>query len=220
MTLGVWRMAMCRKQVSRQDNQKVISASRMFKTQIVRLSAPVLAIAGCLGMSVPSMAITTSYGNDYRACVGRLKGTDIAEQAISQACATALRPTDLSSCVITIDKKTQITAVDALSGCERARRPKEYATCVVGISLNTQEAINPAVLNYCSRSLLPVRFAQCVVGISSQTSIAPTQLLDTCIDGSDIVGGVVPSSAPPIIQPSGSSPSVETQPIPANEQSK
>jgi hypothetical protein len=206
---------MYRKQVFHWENQQLTP-----KTRLIRLAAPVLAVAGLLGMSVPSAAVTTTYDNDYRACAGRLLSVGLTPDAASQACATALRPRDLSLCVADINKRTQINALDALAVCRQARRPKELATCVVAISKDTQGADNIAVLNYCGRSLLPVRFAQCVVGLRKEIDLAPTQLLDTCIDGGDRISGLTPASTLPTQPSSEFSPTFETQPVPANPNSK
>ncbi|MGH1396742.1 MAG: hypothetical protein ACRAVC_22315 [Trichormus sp.] len=156
-----------------------------FKNRLIRLIAPVLAVSGGVGISVPSMATN----NDYQACAGRLLRLGLSEQAVSQACAQALRPRDLSACVVFIDKRTEISPSDALNACTKARQPKDLATCVVSVSKNTQESINPDVLNYCGRSLLPVRFAECVIGLRRQTQIQPNQALNTCINGSDRISG-------------------------------
>ncbi|ABA23901.1 conserved hypothetical protein [Trichormus variabilis ATCC 29413] len=203
---------MCRKQVFGSEEHKLA-----LKTRLMGLTTPVLAIAGLLGMSIPSVAVTASYSNDYRACTGRLISVGVTAQAAAEGCATALRPTDLSACVVDISKKTQIPAVDALSGCRRARQPKDVATCVVAVSKNTEGAVNPDVLNYCGRSLLPVRFAQCVVGLRSEIALAPNVALDTCIDGSDRISGFTPPSTLPNQQPGTQfNPTFETQPVPAN----
>lgn len=166
-----------------------------------KLTVPVLAMTGWLAMSLPSTAVTATYRNDFRVCSGRLLSVGITAEAASQACATALRPSDLSSCVSKIERQTQIAAVDALSSCRQVRRPEELATCVVGISLNTQEGVNSTVLNYCSRSLLPVRFAQCVVGLRAEIDLAPTQVMDSCIDASDKITGFLPSFIPATTRP-------------------
>ncbi|BAZ30955.1 hypothetical protein NIES4074_34230 [Cylindrospermum sp. NIES-4074] len=173
------------------------------------LTAPVLAIAGLLANILPSMAVTDSYENDYRVCAAQLLSVGITAQAAAPGCATALRPRDLSSCVATIKKKTEIDPNDALSSCRQARRPKELASCVVGISQNTQNAINLDVLRNCGRSLLPVTYAQCVVGLRKEIDLAPTQALATCIDASERASAVLPGV------PSGFSPTFETKPIPA-----
>ncbi|WP_225896460.1 hypothetical protein [Amazonocrinis nigriterrae] len=194
------------------------SSTGRFTNRAIRLTVPVLAIAGWLAAIAPGIAITARYNNDYRVCAGRiLTNTEgVNTQAISEACATSLRPRDLATCVVDIKKKTQIVATDALSYCSQARRPLDYGYCVVNISQNTQNAINPAVLNYCGRSLLPTRFAQCVVGLRGEIKeLEPTPALDTCIDGSDRIGGLTPSSTlSPSQSPTESSPNVETNPLP------
>ncbi|MEJ1934045.1 hypothetical protein WDZ92_27930 [Nostoc sp. NIES-2111] len=204
---------MCRKKVFGLEKQKLA-----LKTRLMRLTAPALATAGLLGISVPSVAVTASYNNDYRACAGRLVSVGVAAQAAAEGCATALRPRDLSACVLEISRNTQITATDALSGCRRARQPRDLATCAVAVSKNTEGSINPDVLNYCGRSLLPVQFAQCVVGLRSEIKeLPPIQALDTCIDGSDRISGYTPPSSVPSQQGGTQfSPTYETQPLPAS----
>jgi hypothetical protein len=190
---------------------------RILSAKAIKVTAPVLAIAGWLATMVPTMAITASYSsNDYRACAGQLLRVNVNANAASQACAGALRPRDLSSCVVSISRQTQISAVDALNSCRQARRPEDLATCVVGISLNpSKEAANPAILNYCGRSLLPVRFGQCVVGLRSEIKFALNQALDTCISGSDTVSTFTPSALPQV--PGGATefrPTFEAIPVP------
>jgi hypothetical protein len=204
---------MCKKNVSRQEKDQGNLDFGMFKTKAIRLTAPVLAIAGCLGASIPSVAFPIGYDNDYRACAARLLSVGITAQTASQGCATALHPRELSSCVLYIKKGTQISAADALSACSQARRPEDLATCVVEISKKTQVAVNPAALKDCGRSLLPVRFARCVVGLLSEINAAPTQVMDTCIDGSDRLFGAMPSSTPPNKSSTGFSPTFETKPM-------
>ncbi len=197
------------------------SAHKMLNTKIIRLTVPVLAIAGWLAAIAPGMSLTDSYSNDYRACAGQLLKVNINSASALPACAKALYPRELSTCVVKISKETQINAVDALASCRQARRAEELATCVVGISQNNKGVVNPAVLNYCGRSLLPVRFAQCVVGLRSEVKdLDPTQALDTCIDASDRVNGVASGSTPPTKTPAGFSPTFETTPIPTAPGSK
>ncbi|MDB9376996.1 hypothetical protein, partial [Nodularia sphaerocarpa] len=154
---------MSKEKLSKGGKQQGSFAVEIFNSQRIRLTTPVLAIAGWLAIMVPSMAVTTSYANDYRVCTARLLNLGITEQAVSQGCGKTLRPRELSACVMKINQQTQISAVDALSSCEQARRSEELSTCVVGITRNTPGAVHTAVLNYCGRSLLPERFAQCVV---------------------------------------------------------
>ncbi|GAX34885.1 hypothetical protein [Nodularia sp. NIES-3585] len=207
---------MSKKQLGKAGNLQGSLTVARFKKKTIRLITPVLATAGWLAMMAPSMAVTTSYANDYRVCTARLLNLGITEQAVSQGCAKALRPRDLSSCVVRINQQTQISAVDALSSCEQARRPENFSTCVIGIARNTQEAVQTTVLNYCGRSLLPERFAQCVVGLGSEIDIPPTQAMDTCIDASDRVSGFSPASLPQNRVNTEFSPSFEVTPIPGN----
>lgn len=162
---------------------------QILSAKTVKVTAPVLAIAGWLATMVPTMAINASYSNnDFRACAGQLLRFNINADTASQACAGALRPRDLSSCVVSISRQTKINAVDALNTCRQVRRPEELASCVVAISrIPTQEQPNVNILNYCSRSLLPMRFGQCVVGLRSEFKLALDQALNTCISGSDTV---------------------------------
>ncbi len=178
-----------------------------------RVSAPVFAIAGVLGTTLPSNALSTSFRrNDYRVCAARLLSVGVPAEAASVACAAALRPREVSSCVGKIQRKTQIPATDSLSFCGEARRPNDLATCVVGIGTRSQEIANPAILSYCSRTLLPVKFAQCVVGLRAEIDFSPTQAMENCIDASDRISNIVPLSTVP---PSREfSPTFETTPVP------
>ncbi len=166
-----------------------------------------LFLATAFAVTLPDSAVAYTYGiysNDYRICAARLLSAGVPAQSLSQACAQALRPGELASCVASIHRHTELGVLDALSSCKGARRPEELATCVVGISRNTKEPANPAVLNYCNRSLLPLNFAQCVVGLRLEIDVPPAQAMDTCIDASDRISGVLPSFIPgrtSLIQP-------------------
>jgi hypothetical protein len=184
------------------------------KRKTIDLLAPVLAITALLAAAFPSLAVTASYGNEYRVCTARLLSVNVGAEAAAQACSTALYPKDLSACAIKIQKQTQIPGVDALSSCRQARLPKDLATCVVGISANSKETFNPAVLTYCNRSLLPLSFARCVVGLRAEVDLVAAQAMDTCIDGSDRLGGLLPPSAPPNQRSMQFNPTFETTPIP------
>lgn len=209
---------MCKKKFNQAENQQGGSVVKKFSAQKVaslRLTAPFLVIAGSLATMTPSMAVTASYANDYRVCTAQLLNLGLTAQAVSQGCAQALRPRDLSACVVRINQQTQISPTDVLSSCRQSRRPEDLANCVVGVSRNIQAAANAPVLNYCGRSLLPVRFAECVVGIGSEIDLTPIQAMDTCIDASDRVTGLSPAAAPPTQVPSGGfNPSFEITPLP------
>lgn len=164
----------------------MFSLKQNFKFNWLRLAATPLVVSG-LALNFPAMAasVPSSYLNDYRFCAARLLALNISGEAVSTACAAALEPKVLSTCVYDIQRQTSILATDALATCRQVRRPNELATCVVGISINSQEKTIPEVLNYCRRSLLPARFAECVVGLRREIAVTPVQAMDTCIDGSD-----------------------------------
>ncbi|MEC4818942.1 MAG: hypothetical protein SAK29_37555 [Scytonema sp. PMC 1069.18] len=184
------------------------------KKKVIRLVAPVLAIAGWLTMPLQSLAVTATYRNDFRACAGRLLSVGVTAEAASQACGTAIRPNDLARCVANIQQQTQIPAGDVLPTCRQARRPEQLASCVVGISRYSRETVNPTVLNYCGRSLLPERFAECVVGLGAEIDFATTQAMETCIDASDRISGFLPSFIPATSQPIEFSPTYQPTPLP------
>lgn len=193
------------------------SAHKMLNNKAITLTVPFLAMASWLGTTVPGTALTASYSNDYRACAGQLLRVNISADAVLPACAKALRPRELSSCVVKISRETKINPVDALATCRQVRRPEELATCVVGISQNTQGEANAVVLNYCGRSLLPVSYGQCVVGLRSEIRDLPAlRALDTCIDASDRVSGFSTGSTPQIINPAGFAPTPESITIPTS----
>jgi hypothetical protein len=153
---------------------------------------PVIAIAGLWINILPSQGVISSYKNDYRACAAQLLSVGVTPEAASQGCATALRPRELSHCVVQITKQTQITPVDALYSCNLSRRGEDFAICVVGISKSTQQQVNQAALSYCGRSLLPVTFAECVIGLTKEINLTPIKSLDQCIAGSATPSKLIP----------------------------
>jgi hypothetical protein len=165
-------------------------------------TASFITIGGLLTSSLPTLAVTDSYRNDYRLCVAQLGRVGVTAKPASQSCAGSLYPQDLSSCVVKIHKLTQITPVDALSSCEQARRPQDLATCVVSISESYQGLENSATLTSCGRSLLPVNFAECVVGLHREIDdLTHTQALDTCINASEGSSGFGVVSTKPLVKP-------------------
>lgn len=179
----------------------------------IQIAATPLAIALLAMLSTaPSKAatITTSYRNSFRVCTARLLSVGIADAAAANACAAALNPRALSSCVLNIDQRTEITAIDALATCRQVRLQDDLAACVIGISQTSEQ--QPAnVLDYCGRSLLPVRFAECVVGLRSEINFTPVQAMDSCIDASDPLGNLSPTFIP-----EGQTPPVQTTPEPVS----
>ena len=161
-------------------------------------TASFITIGGLLIGSLPTLAVTDSYENDYRVCAAQLLSVGVTATSASQSCASAIRPRELSSCVAKIHKLTQITPVDALSSCRQSRSPQDLATCVVSISKSYQGSENLATLTSCGRSLLPVTFAECVVGLRREIDLSPVQALNTCISASEGSSGFGAVSTKPL----------------------
>lgn len=164
--------------------------SQTKSASLIRFAAAGLTVSGLLGISLPSQAITL-FGNNslvdsgsYRNCASRLLSAGVSPEAAAPACAGALNPQDVGSCVFQIRTRTEIAADPALASCRQVRRPIELSKCVVDISTKT-EGDTPGVLNYCTSSLLPQRFADCVVGLKREIQLATNQAMETCISASD-----------------------------------
>ena len=122
------------------------------RSKAIKLITPALAIVGWLATTLPGTAaspyyydadVNATYYNDYRVCAARLLKVGITAEAGAQACATAGRPGDLSSCVYRIKQQTQISPIEALPTCRQAWRPTDLAKCVVGINKNSRETVDP-----------------------------------------------------------------------------
>lgn len=163
-----------------------------------------------------------SSAENYENCAAGLLSTGLQSEETADACAGALYPEALSSCVTTIDAETELTAEDALFGCRRVRRPHELASCVLGITGISTEGTAPLdVLTYCRRSLLPVRFSNCVAGIASQvTAFSTTEMMTNCIAATNrprqVLPNFIPSGQEVPLQPlpnAETSPSMPTNPM-------
>ncbi|MDX2099086.1 MAG: hypothetical protein SFW36_15015 [Leptolyngbyaceae cyanobacterium bins.59] len=145
-----------------------------------------LVVAGLTAFGLSVMVPSSADANDYETCTGDLLTAGIAPAEAATACARALIPQDLSTCVTRIRQNAGVTATDALATCVQVRRPVDLATCVVGIRQNQQSSAIPEVLDNCRRSLLPVRYGECVVGLARKiNSLTPTVAMNTCIDARD-----------------------------------
>ncbi len=170
------------------------AASKANRRWILTLGTQ-LATLGLLATALPPMpasAITIRFPrtkNEYRACSVELMGAGLTADAAASACAGALHPRDISKCVVQINRKTKIAAVEALSSCQRVRRPKDLATCVVDINTKSRTPTTTPllVLDQCRRSLLPEQFSECVVGLSRQVDFSVDRLMTTCLDTRDTV---------------------------------
>ncbi|WP_199312521.1 hypothetical protein [Microcoleus sp. FACHB-672] len=164
--------------------------------RLMRFSVRQLVIAGLLAMAVPQHPAAATHGNNYQSCASKLLNVGLFPETVAPACAGALDPEELASCVVKIYGRTDIAATDALTTCRQVRRPRELATCVVDISKTAQASLTPVVLDNCRRSLLPKRYSECVVGLSRNIDVVPAQAMTVCIDAADRIADFDPSFIP------------------------
>ncbi|MGF1488480.1 MAG: hypothetical protein ACFBSE_15450 [Prochloraceae cyanobacterium] len=130
--------------------------------------------------------------NDFDVCLRQLLRTRIPEKEAGDACARALEPTELSSCVEQVYNQTPVGSRNALQNCFQVRRPLELSTCVVDIydeqkkiediEINALISYSNLTLDFCRRSLLPQRYSECVVALSRDLSeISPPEAMEICI---------------------------------------
>ncbi|MCT7984697.1 hypothetical protein NG796_15470 [Laspinema sp. A4] len=172
---------------------------------------------GLLGLSLVALTVgliplnpapASARNNDYNRCAAELLDRQLSPETVALACASALRPEELSECVVEINSRTDILAEDALTRCQQVRRPLELATCVVEISDGSTEGEAPLILDFCRRSLLPAEFSECVVGLQNQIDLVTSQAMSVCIDTRDRVGSPLPNFIP------GREPPAPTRPSP------
>lgn len=150
------------------------------------------AVLAPLALASPGLAIDYNYGQ----CVADLLETGLSAQVAGSACASALRPEQVSSCVFDVTAATELSAEAALSACSRDRRPLEVASCVVNIHEFLDVPNSAAVLNNCHRSILPVRYSDCVVDTALVAEITTTDSLALCIAAGYRPVDVAPSFIP------------------------
>lgn len=150
-------------------------------TSLVSLPAFLLAIPNS-----PAMA-----GN-IGSCADSLITSGVEKSSAAAACSDALQPTDLASCVATIEAGTDIKGNDALQSCYRVRRPDELASCVTTVSSSLEKEKSMMALDNCRRSLLPSRYAECTVDLAGIAKISSEEALDSCIAAEFNSGEVAP----------------------------
>ncbi|MFB2934247.1 hypothetical protein ACE1B6_03130 [Aerosakkonemataceae cyanobacterium BLCC-F154] len=185
---------------------------------LFRSFAPSWATLLLLTVAIPSKSLaveSNAFDYDFRTCGEELARAGIPDAVISEACSGSLYPRELTTCVLTIYRQTDISPEAALSSCRQVRRPRELGNCVANISLNTTGGSPGAILDNCRRSLLPNRFGECVVGLVRSLNAAVAPVMANCIDGSDRPQDFYPPGAyplqeappqPPLIVPAPTTP--------------
>ncbi len=143
--------------------------------------------------------------NQFDICVLELLNQEISPEKASLACAEAVKPKELSECVVRVSFETAVTADEALVACFRVRQPVALADCATEISrhaitpfvgVSGSQALQPTALlalNNCRRSLLPQRYSECVVAATRQGQLLPQRAMETCIDAEDFPRVLFPS---------------------------
>lgn len=150
------------------------------------------AILAPLTVTSPGVAIEYNYGQ----CATDLLEAGLSAEAVAEACAEALHPEQVSSCVLDVTATTDLGAETALTACSQDRRPLEVATCVADIHEFLDVSNSAAVLNNCHRSILPVRYADCVVDVALAAQITTTDSMALCIAAGYRPVDVAPSFIP------------------------
>lgn len=172
-----------------------ILRNRIFPS-FFKICAGHLAAAGLLAVAIPNRPAAAF--SDFQICAAQLERyAKVSPEAALGACSQALRPKDLSRCVVTISLVTPTLSQDALVACTKVRRPVDLSRCVLDITHSSRASEALRVIDYCRRSLLPDRFSECVVGLSRETDYPTSKALDTCIAAEDVPRNLSPNFAPP-----------------------
>ncbi|BAZ43474.1 hypothetical protein NIES4102_04750 [Chondrocystis sp. NIES-4102] len=129
-------------------------------------------------LTIPNHA---ALAGDIGSCAESLIVDGVSKSAAAIACADALQPNDLSSCVADIKESTNIKGEDALQACYRVRRPDELANCVIDLSSGLAAEKSTMALDNCRRSLLPDRYAECTLDLTETAQIPPEEAMKSCI---------------------------------------
>ena len=179
---------------------------RSFLSHTMRLTAIACLPAGLLTLAIPIPPAVA--GNQFDACVTQITSSGVPGDQAGTACAGALIPKELSSCVLTIKQKTAVPGEDALKACFRVRRPVDLASCVVEINnqtLATTAAVTETsasdgskpilmALDSCRRSLLPLRYSECVTALSRDIqNLSPQDAMNTCLNAEDFPRDLFPA---------------------------
>lgn len=155
-----------------------------------------LAIAGLVAAALPVAVQTPAQANDYERCAQGLIESGVTREDAAYACATALHPTDVSTCFTKVNTDVGLESSELLAACRRVRRPLELATCVVDIHRDRLSEGSLAVLDNCRRSLLPVRYSECVVGLIGASASELDDSLSECIAGGYRPRDIAPTFIP------------------------
>jgi len=150
--------------------------------------------AGLFFMVTPSRPLQAAVGDEFEICAEELQEAGLSPDEASAACTDALRPKDLSLCVLSMNQEVGVPAEEGLYHCYRDRRPLELATCVVEINDFLEADDTGMIVENCRRSLLPLRYSECVVGLTNvvEEVIEPVAAMEECISADAFPSALTP----------------------------
>ncbi len=162
--------------------KKERSPNRDWGRRWLCLTVMPLVTGGLLGLTIPRGQALAD--NSYQTCAEEMLGAGISSDVAADACAGALKPENLSSCVTQIYDST-VEGVDPSSilfNCQRVRRPQELGTCVVDILENIPEANSEIAIENCRQSRLPQLYGSCAIGLYQQLQMPYTEIFASCLN--------------------------------------
>jgi hypothetical protein len=184
-----------------------------FSQTLVRLLNIAVLPAGLLMLGLPNFPVRAeldpSRWNQFDVCVTEMTNNGIPSEKAGTACADALIPKELSSCVARIRANTPINPEKALVACYQVRRPIDLANCVSDIQRATLNSVSQTkedeaaaagtslselALDSCRASLLPGRHSECVIALSRDVKgISPKEAINTCLSAEDFPADLFPA---------------------------
>lgn len=154
-----------------------------FLALLNRFQCPAIhfAVAGFIAAPAIALMPMAAQANEYSNCSQALLNTGLTSDQVTTACAKALHPETVSSCVVDVTAAAAVDPTVALAACSRDRRPDEMATCVTSIHQNLSVTDSALVVKDCNLSILPVRYAECVVGLGQTVDLTAEASLAQCI---------------------------------------
>jgi len=149
--------------------------------RLVQCPALPFVVIGTLVAPMIVLSPLAAQANEFATCAASLIEAGVEAEAASAACAQALKPEQVSRCVVDITNATELAPDQVLAACSRDRRPDELATCVATIHDRLEVSSSTDVLDNCRRSVLPVRYSDCVVGLATTAEVATTESMAFCI---------------------------------------
>lgn len=141
-----------------------------------------LVTGGLLGLTIPRGQALAD--NSYQTCAEAMLGAGISSDVAADACAGALKPENLSSCVSQISNNAieGVAPSFILFNCQRVRRPEGLATCVTDILENIPEANSEIAIENCRQSRLPELYGSCAIGLYQQLQMPYTDIFASCLN--------------------------------------